>query len=96
MSVYIHYEDIPRPERKQLSKEEFRKDRATRLWSALSVGISFALGFEVSSNSFPDKSDWPGRLIYFVLFCVGLSALFHEAIVKPRIIRLVEKRKNSS
>jgi hypothetical protein len=95
MKDYIHYEDIPPAERKQLSKDEFRKNTPTRLWSALAAGMSVGFGIVVGCNAFPDRSDWPGMMIFGIVFCGGLGALFYEAVVQPRIIRLVERRKNS-
>ncbi|MFP4381756.1 MAG: hypothetical protein ACLFUS_14745 [Candidatus Sumerlaeia bacterium] len=94
MKEHIYFEDIPKVERKQLAKEEFRKNASVRLWSALACGMGVAVGVSVAGNTFPDRSDWPGQLLLGLTLCVGLSVLFHEALVKPKIIRLVEKRKN--
>ena len=95
MKEYVYYEDIPKAERKQLSKEECKKNKSVYLWSAFAGGMGAGVGIYISNNTFPDKSDWLGQLILGIMFCAGLSVLFLEAVVKPKIIRLVEKRKNS-
>jgi len=95
MTDYVHYEDIPKAERKQLAKEELKKSTSVRLWNGLACGMGGGVGISISNSAFPDQADWPGQLILGIIFCVGLSVLFHEAVVKPKIIRLVEKRKNS-
>ena len=95
MEKYVYYEDIPKAERKQLYKEEFKKNKSVLLWSAFASGMGVAVGIYISENTFSDKSNWLGQLILGIIFCGGLSALFCEAVVKPKIIRLVEKRKNS-
>jgi len=95
MEKYVYYENIQKAERKQLYKEEFKKNKSVRLWGALAGGMGAAVGIFISMNIFPDKSDWLGQLILVIIFCGGLSALFYGALVKPKIIRLVEKRKNS-
>ena len=56
--------------------------------------MGLGVGWVISDNAFPDTDAWPGRLILGLMFGVGLSVLFHEAVVKPKIIKLVEKRKN--
>ena len=95
MNDYIYYEDIPKKERKELIKEEFKKHTSVRLWNALVGGFSVFMALTVSRAYFQDEAGSPIRLIVSIPVTIGLILLFHQAVVQPKIIRLVEKRKNS-
>jgi hypothetical protein len=91
MKEYVHYEDIPKAERKRLAKEEFKKDHSVRLWQALTSGLGTGVSVAISGIIFPDKADFPKRLILGTLICSGFVVFLYQAAVKPRIKHLVER-----
>ena len=92
---YIYYEDIPKKERKELRRMSVKKNFSIRIWNGISVGMAILIANSIASASFPDPNDFAGRLILGILIAVGLAVIFYSAVVDPKIIRAIEKEKNS-
>ena len=92
---YIFYEDIPKEEQKELRKKAVKNNFTIRLWNVCLVLVSMLIATSVAKAGFPDRNDFIGRLILVVIIVTGLIVLFFTAVVEPKIIRAIEKEKNS-
>ena len=94
MDKYIYYEDIPKDERKQLTKTALHRNKWLYFLSVLAFGCAFGIGLPLCHLVFPDASDRTEMTIWASLLTGGLAGLFTVG-VRLHIIRAVERIKNS-
>ena len=89
---YIFYEDIPKEERKELRKQTVKNNWSIRIWNGFSGALAIFIGYTIANGCYTESSE---KLIMGVLLTAGLAVAFYTSIVEPKIIRSIEREKNS-
>lgn len=76
-----------------MEKEILKKDWRTSQLGGLCGAMGTILGLAVSKVYFPEGYGLE-KLTLGALTAAGLCAIFHLAVVRPRIIRQVERKAN--
>jgi len=90
MKTQNNITELSKAEMKALRKTVFRQNPKIRAWSAFVGGFSVLVGMMIARGSFPDNNDWVACLILGAVLSGGFSVIFTQAIVEPRMTRVIE------